>query len=86
MYRATDACVKLQQVPALATFEDSVLADIQTDSLGACVGACTSTSGCTAVAIEKQIKNNSLKGRCILAGLGYNTTVDAQFFLYDLIM
>ena len=86
VYRATDECVKLQRVPGFVTFADSVLADIQSDSLGACVGACTLVSGCAAVAIQTQVKNNNSKGRCILAGLGYNTYVDTQFLLYDLIM
>ena len=86
VYRATDVCVDLQPVSGFATFADSVLADIERDSLGGCVGACTSTSGCTAVAVETQIKNSNLKGRCILASSGYTTTADPQFYLYDLII
>ena len=86
VYQTTDVCAELQRVPGFGTFADSVLADIQTDSLGACVGACASVSGCAAVAIQTQVKNNTSKGRCILAGFGYNTVVDTEFYLYDLII
>ena len=86
VYQATDVCVGLQKEPGTNNFADSILAEIQTDSLGACAGMCASASGCIAVAVETDVRNNNVKGRCILAGLGYSTIVDTQFYLYHLIV
>ena len=83
----TDVCVHLRQQQGTARFADgSILADIETDSLGACVGACTSASGCAAVAVEKDVRDGNVMGKCILAGSGYATVGDSGFYLYDLVM
>ncbi|KAL8620445.1 hypothetical protein ACOMHN_065674 [Nucella lapillus] len=84
MHFTEATCVRLLQETGMATFSSgsNILTDIQARSLNACAGACASTTGCKAIAIEKKVKDNDISGRCILGGSGYSTAADTQFYLY----
>ena len=85
LYTPDEVCVQLVKEPGTNSFtSSSIMADIRSDSLNACAGACVLVSGCRAVAVETKVKDNHSVGRCLLGASGYGTITDSQFYLFNL--